>query len=97
MVQVPVGTTPVTAAPRNAKRKGIVFYNKSTGGQVIDLTKYGPSGLTTGNSEYSLAVGAGVVFLLDFDGPEITGEWGAIASGAGGVLTVGETADLVVR
>lgn len=94
MAQITVGTTPIQAAPRNAARLGITFYNKSAGGQVIDLTKYGPAGLTTGNSEYSLGVGAGLTFLLAFDGPEIRGEWGAIASAAGGVLVVGETAQL---
>lgn len=94
MVQIAVGTTSAQAAPRNSKRLGITFYNKSTGGQVIDLSKYGPSGLTTGNSEYSLGVGAGLTFLLAFDGPEIRGEWGAISSAAGGVIVVGETAQL---
>lgn len=97
MVQVPVGTTAVQAAPASAHRMGITFYNKSTGGQVIDISKQGPAGLTTGNSEYSLAVGAGLSFLLAFDGPDIRNEWGAIASAAGGVLVVGETADYVVR
>jgi hypothetical protein len=94
MSQITVGTTAVQAAPRNAKRLGITLYNKSTGGQVIDLSKYGPSGLTTGNSEYSIAVGSGLTFLLAFDGPEIRGEWGAISSAAGGTLVVGETAQL---
>ncbi len=94
MVQITVGTTAVQAAPRNSKRLGITLYNKSAGGQVIDITKYGTQGLTTGNSEYSLGVGAGLTFLVAFDGPEIRGEWGAIASAAGGVLVVGETAQL---
>lgn len=94
MAQIAVGTAAVQAAPRNSKRMGITFYNKSAGGQVIDITKYGPAGLTTTNSEYSLAVGAGLSFLLAFDGPEIRGEWGAISSAAGGVLVVGESAQL---
>lgn len=94
MAQVTVGTTAVSVAPRNSKRMGITLYNKSSGGQVIDISKYGPHGLTTINSEYSLSVGSGLTFLLAFDGPEIRGEWGAIASGAGGVIVVGETAEL---
>lgn len=93
MVQIPVGVAAVQAAPMNARRLGITFYNKSAAGQVIDLTHNGPAGLTVANSEYSLAVGAGVVFLLAFDGPDIRNEWGAIASAAGGVLVVGETAE----
>lgn len=93
MAQVTVGTTAVEAAPRNGRRQGITFYNKSTGGQVIDLSKNGTAGLTTGNSEYSLAVGAGLSFLLAFDGADIQGEWGAVASAAGGTLVVGETGE----
>jgi hypothetical protein len=71
---------------------GISFYNKSTGGQVIDLTLQGPSGLTTTNSAYVLGPNVGLVFMLEFDGPDICGEWGAISSAAGGVLVIGETA-----
>ncbi len=92
MSQVTVGTTPVVAAGRNARRQGIAFYNKSTGGQVIDLSLQGAAGLTTTNSAYVLGPNVGIVFLLAFDGPDMQGEWGAISSLAGGVLVVGETA-----
>lgn len=94
MAQITVGTAPVQVAPRSSKRLGISFYNKSAGGQVIDLSKEGPDGLTTGNSEYSLNVGSAISFILDFDGVEIRGQWGAIASAVGAVLVVGETSQL---
>ena len=93
MVQVGVGTTPVVAAGRNARRKTIVLYNASVGGQIISLGMHGRAGLAAANREYVLTPSTGLAFLLEFDGPDIQGEWGAYASLAGGVLVVGETGE----
>ena len=93
MVQVGVGTTPVVAASRNARRKSIVLYNASVGGQIISLGMHGRAGLAAVNREYVLTPSTGLAFMLEFDGADIQGEWGAYASGAGGVLVVGETSE----
>lgn len=93
MVQYAVTTTPTEVAGRDAGRLGITFFNNSTGGQAIHLSKHGSAGLTITNSEYILPQGTGLTFLRAFDGRDITGNWGAVATAAGGVLVVGETAE----
>ncbi len=93
MVQIAVTIAPVQAAPRNARRMGITFYNASTLGETISLGKHGPAGLAAGNREYVLNQATGLVFLIAFDGPDICGEWGAYASADTAILVVGETAE----
>lgn len=93
MVQLTVTIVPVKAAPRNAKRKGITFYNASTGGEIISLGKNGQAGLAAANREYVLNSATGLSFLLDFDGPDIQGEWGAYGSADTAILVVGETSE----
>lgn len=93
MVQVPVTVIPVVAAVRNARRKTIVLYNASVGGQIISIGKDGAAGLAALNREYVLNPATGLAFILEFDGPDIQGEWGAYSSAAGGVLVVGETSE----
>lgn len=93
MVQVGVTVAPVVAAVRNARRKTIVIFNASVGGQVISLGKNGAAGLAALNREYVLNPATGLSFILEFDGPDIQGEWGAYSSAAGGILVVGETSE----
>lgn len=88
-----VTIVPVQAAPRNAKRKSITFYNASTLGEVISLGKNGRAGLAAANREYVLNPATGMAFMLDFDGPDIQGEWGAYGSADTAILVVGETAE----
>lgn len=95
MVQIAVEVAPVIAAVRNSVRKSIVLYNASTAGQVISLGLHGHAGLAAGNREYVLTPSTGLAFMLEFDGPDIQGEWGAYASAGGGILVVGETAERV--
>ncbi len=92
MVQIAVTVAPVQAAPANAKRLSITFYNASLLGEVISLSKHGPGGLGALNREYVLPAGAGLAFILTFDGPDIKNEWGAYGSAATALLVVGETA-----
>lgn len=94
MVQFTVAATaPSAVGNPSSTRMGITFFNNSTGGQAIHLSKNGAAGLTITNSEYVLPQGTGLSFLFDLDGPDIRGEWGAISTAAGGVLVVGETAE----
>ncbi len=93
MVQITVTIAPVVAAPRNAKRKSLTFYNGSTGGEIISLGKNGAAGLAAANREYVLPAGSGLAFLLAFDGADILGEWGAYGSADTAILIVGETAE----
>ena len=93
MVQVSVTIAPVVAAARDARRKTVVFFNASTAGEIINLSKHGRAGLAASNREYVLNPSTGLAFILDFDGPDIHGEWGAYASADTAILVVGETAD----
>lgn len=93
MVQITATILPVVAATRNAKRKGLTFYNASTGGEIISLGKNGAAGLAAGNREYVLNPSTGLSFMLAFDGADIQGEWGAYGSADTAILVVGETAD----
>ncbi len=93
MAQVSVGTAPVVGANPSSTRVGVTFFNNSTGGQSIHLSKNGASGLTITNSEYVLPQGTGLSFMFEFDGPDIRNEWGAVATAAGAVLVVGETSE----
>ncbi len=93
MVQMTVPIAPVTAASRNSKRKGITFFNASTGGEIISMSKDGPAGLAAGNREYVLNPGSGLSFLLTLDGPDIKGEWGAYGSADTAILVIGETSE----
>lgn len=86
-------TAPSNVGRPSSTRMGITFFNNSTGGQAIHLTKQGVNGLTITNSEYVLPQGTGLSFLFSFDGPDIRNEWGAISTAAGGVLVVGETSE----
>ncbi len=93
MVQITVTIAPVVVATRNAKRKGVTFYNASTLGETISLSKNGAAGLAATNREYVLTSSTGLSFLLDLDGPDICGEWGAYGSADTAILVVGETAE----
>lgn len=93
MVQIAVTIAPVQAAPRNAGRLSIVFYNASTLGEVISLSKHGAAGLGAVNREYVLTPSTGLSFMLAFDGSDIKTEWGAYASADTAILVVGETAE----
>ena len=84
---------PVIAATRNSKRKGITFYNASTGGEVISMGKNGAAGLAAANREYVLNPATGLSFMLSLDGPDIKGEWGAYGSADTAILVVGETSE----
>lgn len=92
MVQVAVTILPVLAAGRNARRLSITFYNASLLGEIISLGKNGAAGLGAANREYVLNPSTGLSFMLDFDGADIQGEWGAYASANTAILVVGETA-----
>lgn len=89
MVQVAVGVAPVVVSGRDSKILTITFYNASPAGQGIFLTKYGAAGLAAANAEYFLLPGVMMSFLLEFEGQDIQGEWGALATAAGGLLQVG--------
>jgi hypothetical protein len=93
MVQVSVTIVPVMAANRDARRKSITFYNASTLGEIISLSKHGAKGLAAANREYVLNPSTGLSFMLAFDGADIQGEWGAYGSADTAILVVGETAD----
>jgi hypothetical protein len=93
MVQITATIAPVVAATRNSKRMGITFFNASTGGEIISISKFGPQGLAAGNREYVLNPASGLSFLLAFDGPDIQNEWGAYGSADTAILVVGETAE----
>ncbi len=93
MVQMTVTIAPVTAAVRDARRQSVTFFNGSTGGEIISLSKHGPRGLAASNREYVLTPNTGLAFVLAFDGPDIQGEWGAYASADTAILVVGETAE----
>lgn len=93
MVQMTVTIAPVQAAPRNAKRKSITFYNASTGGETISLGKNGAAGLAAANREYVLTPSTGLAFLLDLDGPDIKGDWGAYGSADTAILVIGEMSE----
>jgi hypothetical protein len=93
MVQITVTIAPVVVATRNAKRKSITFFNASTAGETISLGKYGAAGLAAANREYVLNPSSGLSFMLDFDGADLQGEWGAYASADTAILVVGEMAD----
>lgn len=93
MVQMTVTILPVKAAPRNAKRMSITFYNASTGGEIISLGKNGRAGLAAANREYVLNPSTGLSFMLEFDGADIQNEWGAYGSADTAILVVGETAE----
>lgn len=95
MVQIIATVLPVVAATRNSKRKSVTFYNASTGGEIISLGKNGAAGLAAGNREYVLNQATGLSFILEFDGADIQGEWGAYGSADTAILVVGETADRV--
>ena len=93
MVQVAVTIAPVVAAGRNARRMGITFYNASALGEVISLGKHERAGLAAGNREYVLTPATGLAFMLEFDGFDIQGEWGAYATANTAILVVGETSE----
>ena len=93
MVQMTVTIAPVVAATRNSKRKSVTFYNASTGGEIISMSKNGAAGLAAANREYVLNPGTGLAFMLELDGPDINGEWGAYGSADTAILVIGETAE----
>ena len=88
-----VTIAPVIAATRNTKRMGVTFYNASTGGEIISMSKNGAAGLAATNREYVLNPGTGLSFLMSLDGPDICGEWGAYGSADTAILVIGETAE----
>lgn len=91
MPSITFGIIPVNVVLQNAARRTITFNNRSAAGQVITLDNIDPLGLTTINGGYVLAPGAQIAFLLDWDGPDITGPWSAVADVAGALLFWKET------
>ena len=89
MVQVVVGVAPIVVSPRDSRVVSITFFNDSPAGQVISLSKQGAIGLTALSREYTLLPGAGLAFMLDYEGSDIQGEWGAYSTAAGGILVIG--------
>lgn len=91
-MQVTIATTPTLVIGRNSRRLSVTFFNASLLGEVISLTKNGVAGLAENNREYVLQPNQGIGFMLDFDGADIQGEWGAYADAATALLVVGECA-----
>ena len=93
MTSLTVGAAAVDVIDFDTGRKTISFFNSSTGGQTIYLSKTKAAGLVILNSDYPLPPNSGLDFDITTDGEDIRGPWAAIGSAAGGNLYYSSTSE----
>lgn len=92
-----VGTSPISALPPNPSRQGLIFTNQSTTAAiaicpaVVNVGSFGvyagfQQGVPGINQPGSITMAPGDKFIID--NLNCTGGWNAVASAAGGVLTM---------
>lgn len=91
MPSITVGATTLDIVDYDAARKTMSFFNASTGGQILYVTKAKQGGIVAGNSEYPIPPNSGLDFDIFNDGLDIQGAWCAVASAAGGILYYAST------
>lgn len=94
-----VGTSPITVLPPNPSRQGLIFTNQSTVQIAIcpAVVNVGAFGVYAGFQQGvpgigqpgSITMNQGDKFIID--NLNCTGGWNAVASAAGGVLTILES------
>lgn len=86
MPSATVGTNPAVVMTYNPARQSAYFRNESLTGQKIYLFNGPEQGLTKGTADNVLVSGEWIAFSLLLDGPDLQGQWSAVADGAGAVL-----------